>query len=81
MMRYCTDTECRGNCETCNRATIENPPMPRQFLPNDEALEAAMMRIRNGTCSIEDAQRLLCAFQCASGQLQLDCEERFGLRA
>jgi len=80
MMRYCSDTNCKGDCETCNRAPVENPPMPRQFMPDDEALEAAVMRIRNGTCTVDDARRVLCAYQCTSGQLQLACEERFGLQ-
>lgn len=80
MMRYCTNTDCKGDCETCNRAPVENPPMPRQFLPDDAALETSMMRIRNGTCTVEDAQRLLCAYQCASAQAQAECEERFGLQ-
>ena len=81
MMRYCTNTDCRGACETCNRAPVENPPLPKQFLPDDAALEATMMRVRNGASTQEDAQRLLCAFQCASGQVVQDCEERFGLRS
>jgi hypothetical protein len=79
MMRYCTNTECRGDCETCNRAPVENPPLPRQFLADDAALEASMMRVRNGAGAQEDAQRLLCALQCASSQVLQDCEERFGL--
>lgn len=81
MMTCCANSECKGDCETCNRAPAENPPLPKQFLPDMEALEASMLRIRNGTCTVEDAQRLLCAYQCAAGELQRDCEERFGLHA
>jgi len=80
MMRYCTNSDCRGDCETCNRAPIENPPLPRQFLRDETLLELAMMRIRNGASTVDDAQRLLCAYQCAANELFQDCEERFGLR-
>jgi hypothetical protein len=29
-MRACNDTNCLGDCSTCNRAPIENRPLPRQ---------------------------------------------------
>jgi len=75
MKRQCTNTACQGDCETCNRAPAENPPVPCQYMPDEEALELAMMRIRNGTSSVDDARRVMCAYQCASGELQRIREE------
>jgi hypothetical protein len=80
MMRYCTNSDCRGDCETCNRAPIENQPLPKQSFCDDSTLEAVSMRVRNGTSTVEDAQRLLCAYQCASSEVLMAQEERFGLR-
>lgn len=81
MMRYCTNTDCKGDCETCNRAPVENQPLPRQYLPDERALEATMMRVRNGVATQEDAERLMCAYQCATGRLDSICEESLSARS
>ena len=80
-MRYCENSDCRGDCETCNRAPIENQPLPATQPCRDErALESLLMRVRNGTSSEEDSQRLLGAYLHASHELTCSCEELVAAR-